>query len=368
MSLRLLIVNLALFSRVAEGFVVLTTPQTTITQKCKHPSAITTSTALGAIAALAKKAKQNELRQYVEAGVPESVMTIYQDMQSKYKAIDLLASDDSMPNKLQQELTRRRGTLTIIAEYNRKTRFTDSGIIKEMYDPEVVSPLFREYLASAIAVTADERMGGCDYSTLATFVTEQKRAHMEVPGPVMIINNDLILDELQIARTVDVGADAVVLSAAVLEVEELEKLLKCAAAVRLEAIVAVTSTEQAQQAIDMGARMISVQGIGSNEERAALLQSLNLPKDRTVTTICNLGAAKGKGDLQEIEDAWFLRDKGYNSIIVGETLYKSGSLDIEHPGVIIRSMKSKSSLKFASPKASNGRGEGAREYLGDIMM
>lgn len=340
----------------ANGFVVVTPPTA-----CNRPS-----TSLEAIAALAKKAKQNELRQYVEAGVPESVMDIYQQMQDKAKTIDLFG--DELPNKLQQELTRRRGTLTIIAEYNRKTRFTESGIIKDLYDPEIVSPIFREYLASAIAVTADERMGGCDYSTLAAFVTEQKRAHAEVPGPIMVINNDLILDELQIARTVDVGADAVVLSAAVLEKEELEKLLKCAAAANLEAIVAVSSVEQAQQAIDIGARMISVQGIGPNEERAALLQNLNLPADRTVTTICNLGPAKGKGDLQEIEDAWFLRDKGYNSIIVGETLYKSGSLDIEHPGVIIRSMKSKSSLKFASPKASNGRGEGAREYLGDIMM
>lgn len=351
------------FFAIADGFVVGKPQQTTILQNTR-PS----TSSLGAIAALAKKAKQNELRQYVQAGVPDSVMQIYQQMQSKYATIDLLANENNRPNPLQQELTRRRGTLTIIAEYNRKTRFTDTGIIPDLYDPEVVSPMFREYLASAIAVTADERMGGCDYSTLKTFVTEQKRAHMEVPGPVMIINNDLILDELQIARTADVGADAIVLSAAVLEKDELEKLLKCAAAVSLEAIVAVSSVEQAQQAIDMGAQMISVQGIGSNEERATLLQSLNLPQDRSVTTICNLGAAKGKGDLQEIEDAWFLRDKGYNSIIVGETLYKSGSLDIEHPGVIIRSMKSKSSLKFASPKASNGRGEGAREYLGDIMM
>jgi indole-3-glycerol phosphate synthase len=358
----LLLSLISLFSwESADSFVVLTPSSQTLKNTFSRPV-----TSLGAIAALAKKAKQNELRQYVEAGVPESVMKIYQEMQNKYKTIDLLAND--LPNKLQQELTRRRGTLTIIAEYNRKTRFTDSGIIKDLYDPEVVSPIFREYLASAIAVTADERMGACDYSTLEAFVKEQKRSHMEVPGPVKVINNDLILDELQIARTVDVGADAVVLSAAVLEKDELEKLLKCTAAVDLEAIVAVTSAEQAQQAIDIGARMISVQGIGDNEERAALLRSLKMPEGRTVTTICNLGAAKGKGDLQEIEDAWFLRDKGYNSIIVGETLYKSGSLDIEHPGVIIRSMKSKSSLKFASPKASNGRGEGAREYLGDILM
>jgi indole-3-glycerol phosphate synthase len=31
-------------------------------------------------------------------------------------------------------------------------------------------------------------------------------------------------------------------------------------------------------------------------------------------------------------------------------------------------MKAKSSVKYASPKARSGKGEGAREYLGDILM
>ena len=87
---------------------------------------------------------------------------------------------------------------------------------------------------------------------------------------------------------------------------------------------------------------------------------------RTVLSVPPL--ARNDKQLQEIEEAWAVRDKGFNCVWVGEALYKEGSDATEHPGAIIKSMRSKSSLRFASPKASSGKGEGAREYLGDIMM
>jgi len=72
--------------------------------------------------------------------------------------------------------------------------------------------------------------------------------------------------------------------------------------------------------------------------------------------------------LQEVEEVWVLRDMGFNAVWVSDTLYKSGNDPVEHPSAIIRSMCAKSSVKYASARAKSGRGEGAKEYLGDIMM
>ena len=87
----------------------------------------------------------------------------------------------------------------------------------------------------------------------------------------------------------------------------------------------------------------------------------------TITTIANINAKNNKG-LEEVEDAWACRDLGFHCVWVGDVLYKSGNNEVEHPGAILKAMTAKSSLRWASPQAFSGRGEGATEYLGDILM
>ena len=84
-----------------------------------------TSTSLFAIGVLAKKAKEAELRKYVEDGVEDNVMEYYQ----KIKAHDGQDLDTATVGPLQQALTRRHGTITVIAEYKRKME--NSGLIQQ---------------------------------------------------------------------------------------------------------------------------------------------------------------------------------------------------------------------------------------------
>jgi indole-3-glycerol phosphate synthase len=341
-------------------------PSRTTTSTTSSSPSSSSSTCLHAIGALAKKAKQVSLKEYVNGGISDDVMTIYKDMKAKMDSVDLLSA--SLGGPLQQSLTKRKGTITVIAEYKRKNSETDNGFINaQMYDPELLSPTFREFGASAIAVMADERMGGCTYADIATFVEEQRRAKNDVPGPVPVINNDLIIDELQVARSKAMRCAAVVIHLPMVGADDTRMLLRACRAADMEAIVAVSSHEQAQQAIDLGAQMISVIYVDGVEDKVKVVADLKIPNGRPVCTIANILARDNK-QLQEVEEAWALRDKGYNAVWVGEALYKSGADFTEHPGAIIKAMKSKSSVKWASPKASSGRGEGAREYLGDILM
>lgn len=320
------------------------------------------SSALYAIGVFARKAKEADIRKYCEEGVEDSVMEQYKKIKAaRDEPLDLLKE----AGPLQAELTKRKGTVTVIAEYKRKVE--NGGFIDEMFDPEILSPTFREFGASAIAVMADERMGGCTYKDIAAFVEEQRRSRNNIPGPLMIINNDLIVDEVQIAQTAAVGAKAVVFTLSVIGEEKVADFLKAAQAVDLEAIVAVSTKEEAQKAIDLGAKIIEIVNVEGADDKFACIDGLVLPEDRKVTTIANVLARNDKS-LDEIEEAWFCRDKGFNAVWVADALYKSGMDASEHPGAIIKSMKAKSSLKFASAKARSGKGEGAREYLGDIMM
>jgi len=334
-----------------------------------------------ALPALVKKAKAAELKQYVADGVPEEVLAVYRDMKRRMEdeGADLLQKQQIEPGPLQQALTRRAGTLTVIAEYRRK--LSQGSTVDGIYDPELLSPVFREYGAAAIAVTADAKFGGCTYQDLAAFAEEQRRARHEVPGPVLVVNNDLIVDELQVARTraVMAGDDGIV-AGVVLDLDFLDKsddgtaeehlttLLQAAAACDLECIVNVSSRPQAEMAVRAGARILNVVRVDTSvDDKVAVIEGL--PAD-----ICKIAsiAAQPNKSLNEIEQAWAVRDRGFQCAWLGEVLYKNadsgGGAAGEHPGAVLKACTSKSSLKWASPKASSGKGEGAREYLGDIMM
>lgn len=330
-----------------------------------RPSYASTWTSLHAIGALARKAKEADLRNYIEGGIDPAVREKYDVLKRALEEEDTLGEGD--PGPVQQALTKRKGTITVIAEFKRKNDAVDTGYIADVYDPELLSPAFREYGASAVAVMADERMGGCTYKDLADFIEEQRRAKNNVPGPLSVINNDLIIDELQIARSAAMGCSATVIDMDVVDEDKLQTLLKASKAVSLESIVAVSTKEEAQKAVDLGARMLLILCLDEPDVKAKIIDDLTIPEGQQVCTIANIRTRKNQ-QLQEIEDAWALRDKGFNSVWVGEALYKAGNDANEHPGAVIKAMRSKSSLKWASPKARTGKGEGAREYLGDIMM
>mmetsp|Transcript_41012 Transcript_41012/g.86179 ORF Transcript_41012/g.86179 Transcript_41012/m.86179 type:complete len:364 (-) Transcript_41012:58-1149(-) len=321
------------------------------------------STSLDAIGVFVRKAKEADVRKYCEEGPPESVLSLYQ------KIKDAKNNDDDATTTevgaLQSLLTKRKGTITIIAEYKRKLE--GSGFVSEIIDPEVLSPVFREFGAAAVAVLADDRTGGCSYDDVVSVVKEQQEAMGEVPGPLPVISSDLIVDEIQIAQAADAGAKAVTVTYGVVGAEKVTQFIKDAKTLGLEVIVNVGSAEEAQGAVDAGASIISVTGLDGADNKYAVIESLSVPEGRSVCSIANILAKDNKA-LEEVEEAWICRDKGFNCVWVSDALYKSGNDPVEHPGAIIRSMKAKSSVKYASPKARSGKGEGAREYLGDILM
>lgn len=389
LSLSLLLVCTSLFA--VEAFVTTTRSSSNY---CPTTSAASTTTSLFAVSSLVRKAKETELRKQIkENGIADDIMEKYKLIQAALAKEEDEEYEYASPKEmgpLQQSLTRRKGTITVIAEYKRKIADGANGYInvnggskKNIDDnvhkaksnlasnePSLLSGEFREFGAAGISVLADERMGGCDYVDLASFVEEQRRAKNDVPGPVPIINSDVIVDEVQIAQTAAIGANAVVLDFELLSgVEDVIKLAKAARAVNLEVIVSVRSKQEAQAAIDGvgGSFMISVVGTSGVEEKVEIVDGLVIAEDVTISTIANILHRSDQG-LAEVEETWACRDKGFNCAWISDALYKAGNSESEHPGAIIRSMAAKSSVRWASPVAKSGRGEGAKEYLGDIMM
>jgi len=361
-----------------ESFVPTTAPKLVTT------STTTSTTSLFAVSSLVRKAKETELRKQIQDnGIADDVMANYKIIQAAL-AEETPAAPPTEMGTLQQSLTRRKGTITVIAEYKRKIADGANGYVNVnggdskskansnlgVNEPNLLSSEFREFGAAGIAVLADERMGGCDYEDMEAFIEEQRRSKNDVPGPVPIINSDVIVDEVQIAQSATVGAGAVVLDYELLAGDaDVVKLARAARSLELEVIVSVRTKEEAQAAIDAvgGSFMISIVGTTGVDEKVAVIDGLTISDEVTITTIANILHRSDQG-LAEVEEAWSCRDKGFNCAWVSDALYKAGNSQSEHPGAIIQSMTAKSSVRWASPVAKSGRGEGAKEYLGDILM
>ena len=186
----------------------------------------------------------------------------------------------------------------------------------------------------------------------------------------------------------------------------LVELIQSARALDMEVIVTVTDPQQAQTAVNLGVSIICVMapvvvgGDASSMEQPvsstgtttsttklrtnntfvdaqiACIENIQYPDDNQ--NVCFLAHIPVKSDntqWNEIEDVWYIRDTHmFQGIYVSDILYKgqvasTGSNDsMEHPGSIIKAMISKSSKLWGVVTTKSGRGEGAREYLGDIMM
>jgi len=392
-------------SLTVDAFVV-TPLSTSIAPSTSTRSSTTSSTSLFAVSALVRKAKEEELRtqlQKANGKLDETVMEQYKLIQQDVEKENSNDQVGTGPGKLQSNLIKRKGTITVIAEYKRKIADGANGYLNvnvndsvtpkttsssstdaklEANSPELLSGEFREFGAAGIAVLADERMGGCTYEDLYTFVTEQRTASSDVPGSVPIINSDIIVDEIQLAQSAALGVSAIVLDYELLASTEglFLKLAKAARAVDLELIVAVRSKEEAQHSIDVIVQncqcsfMLSVVQTEGVDAKYDIIKDLDLsPSSESgdnviqITTIANILHRNDQG-LAEVEETWALRDMGFQCAWISDALYKAGNSNTEHPGAIIQSMGAKSSTRWASPVAKSGRGEGAKEYLGDILM
>jgi indole-3-glycerol phosphate synthase len=141
----------------------------------------------------------------------------------------------------------------VIAEIKKAS--PSAGVLNGRVRPAVLARRYRDAGAAAISILTDRRFfGGC-----AADLTEA-RAAVELP----LLRKDFILDEIQVYESRSIGADAILLIAAVLEPSRLAGLLGLAAELGLECMVEVHSASEAG-ALDFGA--VGIVGINNRDLR-----------------------------------------------------------------------------------------------------
>lgn len=215
-------------------------------------------------------------------------------------------------HRLQAQLQKNR--INIIAEIKRAS--PSKGVLNDKIDVAETARNYEKGGAVAVSVlTEEDRFKGS--------LEDLKNVQKAVDLPVL--RKDFIFDEFQIHEAAEAGADAILLIAAMLTDEVLQKLYALAEhELGLDALVEVHTLEELERVKKIGARIIGVNNRDLQTFRVSLDVSRKLikhaPKDALMI------AESGISTKDEILE---LRKLGFAGFLIGETLMRSGSVEKE---------------------------------------
>jgi len=139
------------------------------------------------------------------------------------------------------------GECTIIAEVKRRS--PSRGVIREDFDPVRISGEYERHGAASVSVLTDEAFFGGSEADL----TAVKNA-ISLP----VLRKEFIIDPWQILETRAIGADALLLIAAVLGESRLREYRDLTASLGMASLVEVHDRRELEMALGAGAEIIGI--------------------------------------------------------------------------------------------------------------
>ncbi|TLS53104.1 indole-3-glycerol phosphate synthase TrpC [Paenibacillus antri] len=190
----------------------------------------------------------------------------------------------------------------LIAEVKKAS--PSKGLIRPDFDPVAIAEAYERAGADCLSVLTDEPhfQGANSYLTAV-------RAAVGLP----LLRKDFTIDPIHIYEARAIGADAILLIAAILSKEELRSFLSEAAGLGLDAIVEVHDREELDVALELGADLVGInnRNLKTFATDLAVTEELlrTIPKDRFVIS---------ESGLSKPEDVARVSAAGARAVLVGE--------------------------------------------------
>jgi indole-3-glycerol phosphate synthase len=197
--------------------------------------------------------------------------------------------------------------LAVIAEIKRRS--PSKGDLNASLDPIALARMYEHGGASCLSVLTDEEFFGGSPADL-----QAARQACSLP----VLRKDFTVSALDVVDARLMGADCLLLIAAVLEAAELDSFHRLATDIGLDVLVEIHDEPELDVALAAGSRLIGVNQRDLTtfevDHERALRMATAIPDD--IVKVAESGVRGG-------DDARALRDAGYDAILVGETLVTS---------------------------------------------
>ena len=198
----------------------------------------------------------------------------------------------------------QKNEITVIAELKKAS--PSKGVICADFDLLQIAREYEGGGAAALSVLTEPHFfqGSLDYLRILA-------ESVSLP----LLRKDFIIDEYQIFEAVMAGASAVLLIVAALDDNTMRRLLSCAAALRLDALVEVHDEIEVQRALEAGARLVGVNNRNLKTFHVDLGTSLRL-----IQQLPNTVVAVSESGIHTHQHLQQMRQAGFAAALVGEAL------------------------------------------------
>lgn len=190
----------------------------------------------------------------------------------------------------------------IIAEIKRKS--PSKGVINPHVSIERTSIGYMQAGASALSVLTDKNFFGGSNEDLT-----MARKFNFCP----ILRKDFTIDEYQIVEAKSIGADAILLIAAVLDASQLNKLAAFAHTFGLEVLLEVHNEEELKKSLDAGADLIGV----NNRDLKTFQLSIEISKGLAAQIPSSVVKISESG-IESVQAILDLKAHGYEGFLMGQ--------------------------------------------------
>lgn len=212
----------------------------------------------------------------------------------------------SSPTVSLKKYVQRDDKTGIIAEFKRKS--PSKGVINAYASVERTTIGYMQAGASALSVLTDKSFFGGSNDDLKTV-----RKFNFCP----ILRKDFTIDEYQIIEAKSIGADAILLIAAILSPTEIKSLTRFAHSFGLEVLLEVHDEVELKSNLDAGADLIGV----NNRNLKTLEVSIETSK-RLSTLIPSGVVSVSESGISDPETIVGLRQFGFQGFLIGENFMK----------------------------------------------
>jgi len=196
----------------------------------------------------------------------------------------------------------------IIAEIKRQS--PSKGVINAHLDVERTAIGYMQAGASALSVLTDKKNFGGSNDDLTV-----ARKFNFCP----ILRKDFIVDEYQIVEAKSIGADAILLIAAALKPEQIERLASFAKSLNLEVLMEVHNKEELEESLNQHLDLVGVNNRNLKTFEVDINTSKELAKD-----IPNEFVKVSESGISTPDAILELQKHGFNGFLIGERFMQSG--------------------------------------------
>jgi indole-3-glycerol phosphate synthase len=206
------------------------------------------------------------------------------------------------------------GAAAVIAEIKKAS--PSKGVLRERFEPAAIASSYQRHGAAALSVLTDAPFfqGAPEYLA-------QARAAAALPA----LRKDFIVDEYQVHESRVLGADCILLIAAVLEDGPMRDLEAAAAALGMAVLVEVHDGAELERALRLATPLVGANNRDLRSFEVTLQTTLDLlprlPPDRLLVTESGIRTA---ADVQR------MRAAGVHAFLVGEAFMRA-----EDPGAAL---------------------------------